>query len=305
MRSALPGRVVGAAVLALAAVVVADMVLGGSSAPCLASAAGAVVAAPSARAVKSAARLRLMRGAMSAPSGSVCAALWPGRVPRIPWAISPVTPGGFGVSPQNRYDRGRGKLLEVYLPIAGPDGRPLLFESYQRLQLINLPLARSLASRLRGAHERALDASHRERRAIAADLHDGVVQDLAGVGFTFAAQAERINGSDPVATAALKAGRRGLGEGAERLLFRTAQELLRNAHRHGRARNARVAIRRLRDRAVLRVVDDGVGFDPSAPAGEGHFGTRVLRDLIDDAGGTLAVESAKGRGTSVRVEVPR
>src|SRR3954451_7739285 len=82
--------------------------------------------------------------------------------------------------PETRYERGAGKLLEVYLPIRSADGRPLLFESYQRfssvsasgrrlwlafapailgallfLQLINLPLARSLAGRLRrGQRER-------------------------------------------------------------------------------------------------------------------------------------------------------
>src|SRR3954453_13548515 len=140
--------------------------------------------------------------------------------------------------PENRYERSAGKLLEVYLPLRGPNGRPLLFEAYQRfrwvaasgrrpwlafapalfgglllLWLINLPLARSLAGRLQeGQREReqllrrALDASQTERRAIAADLHDGVVQDLVGVSFSLAAQAERVNGRDAEAKAALQTG---------------------------------------------------------------------------------------------------
>jgi two-component system NarL family sensor kinase len=38
--------------------------------------------------------------------------------------------------PENRYDRGHGKLLEVYLPLTAPDGSPLLFETYRRYDVI-------------------------------------------------------------------------------------------------------------------------------------------------------------------------
>jgi two-component system NarL family sensor kinase len=294
--------------------------------------------------------------------------------------------------PENRYERAEGKLLEVYLPLEGPDGKPLLFEAYQRsssvsasgqrlwlafapalfgglllLQLINLPLARSLARRLRqGQRERetllrrALDASQTERRKIAADLHDGVVQDLVGVSFALAAQAERFDGAAPDATTALREGAartrdsiralrtllvdiyppslhnaglsaalgdlattysgRGLvttieapgelrlSEPAERLLFRCAQELLRNAHQHGRAQRATITILEADDHAVMEMHDDGRGFDPAVLAQrpqEGHFGMRVLADLVADAGGSLDVTSTPGEGTSVRVEVPQ
>jgi signal transduction histidine kinase len=124
--------------------------------------------------------------------------------------------------PENRYERGMGKLLEVYLPIQTPSGRPLLYETYYRssfisarasrifrqfapvmigalvlLALIQLPLAWWLARRIeRGQDERerllkrAIDASELERRRIARDLHDGVVQDLAAVSYSLAAAAE-------------------------------------------------------------------------------------------------------------------
>ena len=61
------------------------------------------------------------------------------------------------------------------------------------LLLFQVPLAWSLARRLQRGHEErerllagAIEASERERRRIAADLHDGVVQDLAGVAFGLA-----------------------------------------------------------------------------------------------------------------------
>jgi two-component system NarL family sensor kinase len=123
--------------------------------------------------------------------------------------------------PENHAERQFGKLLEVYLPIRSPNGERLLFEAYYRysgvsasgariwrsfapvaigslvvLELVQIPLAWSLAVRLRQRQreresllQRALDASDVERRRIASDLHDGVVQDLAGVAFTLAGAA--------------------------------------------------------------------------------------------------------------------
>jgi two-component system, NarL family, sensor kinase len=136
---------------------------------------------------------------------------------------------------ENRYERSHGKLLEVYMPIHASNGRPLLFEAYQRfgaisasgrhlwlsflpaligallvLGLLQLPLAWSMARRLRqGQDERetllrqALEASDSERRRIARVLHDGVVQELAGVSYSLSAAAERAgsNGDGGVADA--------------------------------------------------------------------------------------------------------
>ena len=125
--------------------------------------------------------------------------------------------------PENRYERSRGKLLEVYLPIRAPNGDRLLFEAYYlydavsasgarifgnfapvslgalvALELVQIPLAWSLARRLRQRQvereqllRQAVEASDAERRRIASDLHDGVVQDLAGVAYTLASSARR------------------------------------------------------------------------------------------------------------------
>jgi signal transduction histidine kinase len=123
--------------------------------------------------------------------------------------------------PENRFERVHDKLLEVYLPVMTPSGDEVLFEAYflydsvqesgQRiwrsfapiaigalivLELIQIPLAYSLARRLRTRQleredllNRAVNASEHERRRIAQDLHDGVVQDLAGVSYSLAALA--------------------------------------------------------------------------------------------------------------------
>src|SRR2546428_777244 len=69
------------------------------------------------------------------------------------------------------------------------------------LFLVQVPLAWSMARGLRQGQEererllqRAIDASDAERRRIARDLHDGVVQSLAGVSYSLAAAAERLDG---------------------------------------------------------------------------------------------------------------
>jgi signal transduction histidine kinase len=124
--------------------------------------------------------------------------------------------------PENQYERQEGRLLEAHTVIRTPDGTPVLFETYQRfdaltasghrllrtlappllgallvLLLFQVPLAWSFARRLqRGQRERerllerAIEASDHERRRIASDLHDGVVQDVAGVAFGLAPLAD-------------------------------------------------------------------------------------------------------------------
>jgi signal transduction histidine kinase len=297
--------------------------------------------------------------------------------------------------PENQYERGFGKLLEVYLPIRSPDGEPLLFEAYYRydaveeagadlwrsfapiaigalvlLEVVQIALAWSLARRLRqrqrereGLLRRALEASEVERRQIAADLHDGVVQDLAGVHYALAAAARSENGGgngdremslvlDDSATTvreSIKVLRsllveiyppdleeeglastlsdllaRPSGRGVEAeldttalqeplptavagLLYRVAQEGVRNALNHADPRTLCVRVSSDDRVAAIEVIDDGRGFeidgDVAAPA-DGHFGLRGLAGLVADAGGTLDVRSAPGEGTTLRVEVP-
>jgi signal transduction histidine kinase len=116
---------------------------------------------------------------------------------------------------ENVDERSEGSLVEVYAGELDADGVPVVFEAYlstQRMEqdaraivisfvplvvgalvlflLIVLPLAVSLSRRVERAQadrskmmRHALLASDRERRRIAEDLHDGVIQDLAGLGY--------------------------------------------------------------------------------------------------------------------------
>jgi signal transduction histidine kinase len=93
-----------------------------------------------------------------------------------------------------------------------------------------------------------------------------------------------------------------LPPGAQETLFRIAQEALANVARHSRARNVRAWLGREGDQAVLRVEDDGQGFDPeSATSG---MGLRNLRERAESLRGMLEVRSASGAGTRICVRIP-
>ena len=152
-------------------------------------------------------------------------------------------------APENRFEARDRKLLEVYTQVRTPNGTPLLFETYFPysavtasrnellrkyapivlvtlgiLAVVQLALAWLLSRRIRREeeerdrlHHEALRASDEERRRIARDLHDGVVQDLVGVSFTIAGALDELGpGADPAGRAALgdaaAATRRGISQ---------------------------------------------------------------------------------------------
>lgn len=294
--------------------------------------------------------------------------------------------------PENAGERLKGKFLEVYFPVRGPDGQVLLFETYQRfsavassgstvlrkflpvfilslvvLSLVQAPLAWKMARRLRESQDEreallvsAIEASDRERRRIASEVHDGPVQELAGVSFALAGAADRAGDSTPpevrrslddaaTATRGVMRQLRGLlveihppnlhaagleaalsdllaplpargvethldvadipemGREVEALLFRGAQEAVRNVVTHSDARNVTVSVRRDEEAVRLDVDDDGRGFDAHEQErrrAEGHMGLELLRDLVGHAGGDVEVDSRPDHGTHVGIRVP-
>ncbi|MFH8977694.1 GAF domain-containing sensor histidine kinase [Streptomyces sp. NPDC017890] len=91
----------------------------------------------------------------------------------------------------------------------------------------------------------------------------------------------------------------------EEAMLRVAQEALHNALRHAAAEHVDVTLHRRGTGAVLRVTDDGGGFDPHAVRRAGrHLGLVSMRDRAAGAGGRLSVQSAPGKGTTIEMEVP-
>jgi signal transduction histidine kinase len=90
----------------------------------------------------------------------------------------------------------------------------------------------------------------------------------------------------------------------EREVFRIAQEALQNALRHAEAAQLRLRLAATDGLLELTVSDDGMGFDPAAPAVRSRrLGLTSMEERALALGGTLTIESKPGRGTTVRLEV--
>lgn len=87
-------------------------------------------------------------------------------------------------------------------------------------------------------------------------------------------------------------------------LLQIAREAVSNVARHSGARKAALSVVVEDDEAILRIEDDGVGFDPERRQGSGHFGLANLRDRAAGVGGTLSIGSEPGRGTRIIVRLP-
>jgi signal transduction histidine kinase len=84
------------------------------------------------------------------------------------------------------------------------------------------------------------------------------------------------------------------------------QEALTNVARHAHATRCRVSIARTLESVTVVVEDDGIGFRPDGQESAGRRGLGLvgIRERAAELGGTVLIESAPGRGTSVRVDLP-
>jgi signal transduction histidine kinase len=94
-----------------------------------------------------------------------------------------------------------------------------------------------------------------------------------------------------------------LSEPVESQLFAIGQEALANVQKHAGASTAHARVEAQHDQVVLEIRDNGRGFTPAAEP-SGHFGLDSMRSRAAEIGGSIAITSAPGSGTLVRVCVP-
>jgi len=91
----------------------------------------------------------------------------------------------------------------------------------------------------------------------------------------------------------------------DRELLRIAQEALHNAVNHAHAGRVDVRLKRHNGNLLLEVADDGVGFDPDAPELRSRrLGLTSMEERAQRLGGSFEIRSARGAGTTVRLETP-
>lgn len=90
---------------------------------------------------------------------------------------------------------------------------------------------------------------------------------------------------------------------AKEALYRIAQEALHNVVKHAAARRVDLALEVHDGKLVLRVADDGAGFEPRGHF-PGHYGLASMRERAELLGGALSIASSPGEGTRLRAAIP-
>ncbi|WP_052851652.1 GAF domain-containing sensor histidine kinase [Streptomyces avicenniae] len=143
-----------------------------------------------------------------------------------------------------------------------------------------------------------------ELRAAVVELRPAAL-DEDGLLATLRAQINVLDRAHPAHVTLCCEEPRALPAAQEEAMLRVAQEALHNALRHASPTRVEVALTRRGTATVLRVADDGTGFDPEAVRARGrHLGLVSMRDRAAAVGGTLTVLSAPGTGCVVEMEVP-
>ncbi|MEM7801405.1 MAG: MBL fold metallo-hydrolase, partial [Chloroflexota bacterium] len=95
----------------------------------------------------------------------------------------------------------------------------------------------------------------------------------------------------------------GLPISIEQQIYRITEESLNNIVRHAQAKRVELVLEHNSRQILLRIIDDGVGFDPIAEK-NGHFGLVGMRERTELIQGTLDVISQPDRGTEIRIKIP-
>ena len=141
-----------------------------------------------------------------------------------------------------------------------------------------------------------------ELLSLARQLRPTALDDL-GLAAAIGGQVEQLGRGEIEASLMTEGDFSDLGDDAQLVVYRVAQEALSNAARHSGAEHVAVRLRRRDSGGVeLEVVDDGRGF--AFDESEGGLGIAGMRERALLIGGELTIESRPGAGTTVRLEVP-
>jgi signal transduction histidine kinase len=193
--------------------------------------------------------------------------------------------------------------------------RELHDDTLQQLAMINVGVAAAARSedvemirrRLSGVTEQIEDGIS-SLRVLIADLRPAAL-DVLGVQPAVEALVARVGAAAdlPIELSVHLAGPQDgsgtrLTAAIEDTVYRSIQEALTNMVKHAHAHHARVAIDERADMIEIEITDDGVGFDPDAPAS--GFGLMGMRERVAPARATLEIRSVPGSGSTVVLTLP-
>jgi two-component system sensor histidine kinase UhpB len=183
----------------------------------------------------------------------------------------------------------------------------------QRLALLSIGLSRLRKARTNGAPKPTADIVHLQEqtssiaatlRQVSHQLHPAILEHV-GLSAALQTKCEEVRQATGLDVRMANHGDiSGIPRDIALCVFRVAQEALNNAVRHSGARTVDLSVQRTGADLLLQVTDDGRGFAVDALEPGPGLGLRSARDRVGSVGGTLAVETEPGAGTTVRVTIP-
>lgn len=141
-----------------------------------------------------------------------------------------------------------------------------------------------------------------DMRLLIFELRPSILEEAGLVG-ALQARLEAVEARSGFQTAFQVEGERYLSPSVEAELYRVAQEALNNVIKHAQARRVTVHLRFSEERLCLIIQDDGIGFDLETARQSGGLGLHSMEERVQQIGGNLTLETAPGKGTTLRIEV--
>jgi len=156
------------------------------------------------------------------------------------------------------------------------------------VDLDNIRESKNRTSEMVRALIRDLHRSPLGRKGLGEALNSFVADIATGSGVEFTTDVEDVR----------------LSPAIQLLIYHIAREAAMNSLKHSGASAIAITLHKRDEKIELQIKDNGLGFDPSAPGPEGHFGLSMMRERAQVAGGTYEITSSPGHGTTVSVVFP-
>jgi signal transduction histidine kinase len=201
-----------------------------------------------------------------------------------------------------RLDRAREEEVKRLAHELHDEAGQMLAVVHLDLDRVASELAPSLRDRLEPVRARLRDVELQLRR-ISHEMRPTVLDDL-GLLPALRFLGEGVARRDGITVRVEDDLDRRLPPEVETVLYRAAQEALTNVTRHAKATRVTVRLDQEEGYVILRVSDDGVGFDPGRAGDGAGLGITGIRERLASIGGTLEIHSSPGKGTTLRAPIP-
>jgi signal transduction histidine kinase len=143
-----------------------------------------------------------------------------------------------------------------------------------------------------------------DMRDLSHDLHHGVLEH-AGLTEALRQRCDEITrGSDVSIDLHVADGCAEVSSDIKLCLYRVAQEALRNIVKHANARTGRISVARDNSQIVMKIADDGDGFDARDAGRQSGLGLLSMRERVTMLGGTFEISSSRKAGTIATASIP-